>query len=115
MNMDGIPNYYNVIDLSEYSAAEWSDISDWPDFMKTLTFVPKYVACIQTDELPHIRQIVKWYEKNASESEMVMWIPKDWQFYRRIAFSDKGEHLAMELKLRFGDTLESEPVQACDD
>jgi hypothetical protein len=109
------PNYNYVIDLSEYSAAEWSDVSDWPDFMKSLSFTPKYVASIQTDELQHIRQIVKWYEKNADADAMVMWIPAHWQFYRRIVFSETGSDLALEFKLRFGDTLASEPVQACDD
>lgn len=100
----------HIIDISPYCKEDWSDISDWPDFLKTLTFVPKYVACIQTDKLRHVRRVVEWYEQNADDSAMVMWLPQDWHFFRRIAFSHQGDHLALELKLKFGDILETDPV-----
>ena len=113
--MTNIPNYYNVIDIEEYRPDEWSDVSDWSDFVDTVPWPIKYVAVIQTDELPHIREVVKWVERNADENAMMMWIPGDWQFYRRIAFSEQGSELAIALKLKFGDTLETDPIQACDD
>lgn len=72
----------------------------WVKHVETLPWQVKYVAIIQVWS-GNVDEIMEWYQVNADPLKMNYWyLPA---IYPRISFSEAGEDLAIEMRLRFGD------------